>query len=287
MKNPLASSCVVDSEDAKVWATAIQAVKEKPRSERLLDAQRLKKCCVTSFAWSKRCQALKTEMLALVREKKGDDKDSGEQRDEAATDAQCVQYMTEENEQTSQPASPSSRRFQAVENPQTCNHGSGTHQAEAPFPIESDNTFNEATKVSRSPSLKQKNDDNRNSELGSTANQETDGTIVAETSISPEVEETVLNYQKETESCPKQDELQQAKERFHQKESSGTKQESITGIRWRREERAQWRTDGEEVTKQYVNQSRTEGIKVKNINLGVTFILLVAIVVLFAIAAYI
>ena len=67
MKNPLASSCVVDSEDAKDWAKAIQAVKEKPRSQRLLDAQRLKKCCVTSFAWSKRCQALETEMLALMK----------------------------------------------------------------------------------------------------------------------------------------------------------------------------------------------------------------------------
>ena len=67
MNNPLASSCVVDSEDAKDWAKAIQAVKEKPRPGRLLDAQRLKKSCVTSFAWSKRCQALETEMLALVR----------------------------------------------------------------------------------------------------------------------------------------------------------------------------------------------------------------------------
>ena len=67
IKNPLASSCVVDSADAKDWATAIQAVKEKPRSERLLDAQRLKECCVKSFAWSKRCQSLTREMLARVR----------------------------------------------------------------------------------------------------------------------------------------------------------------------------------------------------------------------------
>lgn len=67
MENPLASSCVVDSEDAKDWAQAIQAVKEKPRSKRLLDAQRLKECCVKTFAWSKRCKALIREMLALVR----------------------------------------------------------------------------------------------------------------------------------------------------------------------------------------------------------------------------
>lgn len=58
---------------------------------------------------------------------------------------------------------------------------------------------------------------------------------------------------------------------------------SITEIRWRREERAHWRlTDREESTKQHVKQSRTE-----NINPGVTFILLVAIALLLAIVAYI
>lgn len=63
---------------------------------------------------------------------------------------------------------------------------------------------------------------------------------------------------------------------------------SITGIRWRREERAHWRlTDREESTKQHVKQPRTESIKVQNINPGVTFILLVAIALLLAIVAYI
>jgi len=50
-------------------------------------------------------------------ERKGDDKDSGEQGDEAATDVQCVKYMTEENEQATQPALPLSRR------PGTCTGG--------------------------------------------------------------------------------------------------------------------------------------------------------------------
>ena len=66
-RNPLALSCVVDSEDAKDWAAAIRAVKEKPRSQRLQDAKTLKACCEKTFAWPKRCMALMREMLALVQ----------------------------------------------------------------------------------------------------------------------------------------------------------------------------------------------------------------------------
>ena len=69
VKHPLASSCIVDSVDGKDWATAIQAVKEKPRLKRLQDAQILKACCEKTFAWKKRCAVLKTEILALVRGK--------------------------------------------------------------------------------------------------------------------------------------------------------------------------------------------------------------------------
>lgn len=62
-------------------------------------------------------------LLIYFPETKGDDKDNGAQRDKAATDAHCAKYMAEENEKESQPASPSSQRLRAVENPETCNHG--------------------------------------------------------------------------------------------------------------------------------------------------------------------
>ena len=62
---------------------------------------------------------------------------------------------------------------------------------------------------------------------------------------------------------------------------------SITEIRLRRgDERAQWRKDREENTKQHVKQSRTDRIKVQNINPRVTFTL-ITLAVLFAIVAYI
>ena len=70
MENPLATECIVDSEDGKEWAAAIRAVKEKPRSKRLQDAKILKVSCVRKFAWSKRCEVLKKEILSLVRGKK-------------------------------------------------------------------------------------------------------------------------------------------------------------------------------------------------------------------------
>jgi len=54
----------------------------------------------------------------LFPERKGDDKDSGGQGgDDATTDAQCVKYMAEENEQATQPALPPNRT------PGTCCHG--------------------------------------------------------------------------------------------------------------------------------------------------------------------
>ena len=52
MNNRLASSCVVNSEDARDWAAAIKAVEEQPRAERLQDAQTLKKDFKQRFSWS-------------------------------------------------------------------------------------------------------------------------------------------------------------------------------------------------------------------------------------------
>lgn len=70
LNTPIASSCVVDSDDGKVWAAAIQAVMEKPRTQRLQDAQRLKACFEKTYSWPKQCGSLSKEVLALVRGKK-------------------------------------------------------------------------------------------------------------------------------------------------------------------------------------------------------------------------
>lgn len=74
-------------------------------------------------------------------------------------------------------------------------HITGPEPHEAPFSIGCCNVYNDVTNVSPLSSLEQEIDANRNSHLGSTANQDTDMTIVAEPSISPEVEETVVNCQ--------------------------------------------------------------------------------------------
>ena len=68
--DPLASACIVDSEDGEEWAKAIRKVREKPRSKRLQDAKSLKVCCEKKFAWPKRCKELEKEILSLVRGKK-------------------------------------------------------------------------------------------------------------------------------------------------------------------------------------------------------------------------
>ena len=67
LENPIASSCIVHSEDGKDWAKAIQAVKKKHRSQRLQDVQQLKACFEKTFNWQKRCNNLTQEILALGR----------------------------------------------------------------------------------------------------------------------------------------------------------------------------------------------------------------------------
>ena len=66
-KNPIASSCIVHSDDGKDWAAAIQAVKKKPRSRRLQDVQRLKACFKKTFDWPGQCNSLAQEVLVLGR----------------------------------------------------------------------------------------------------------------------------------------------------------------------------------------------------------------------------
>ncbi|XP_078353415.1 uncharacterized protein LOC144638111 isoform X1 [Oculina patagonica] len=228
MRNPLAASCVVDSEDAKDWAAAIQAVKEKPRSQRLQDAKRLKECCEKTFAWSKRCTALMRQMLALVEERRGDNKDCGRLQDKAASDVQSVKDLAEENDTGTQPSPPLRRRPEAVETPEKCKHG---------WEHGNNSTCSD-------------------SELGSIAK------VDSKPSISPEVEESIrMENQELNESYLAQDEFQQTKEGPDQVKQSET-EESTTKLLLRRG--VQWKTDHEGNRKEDVKRSRIEGIKVRN-----------------------
>ena len=67
LNNSVASSCVVDSIDPKVWASAIRAVKEKPRSQRLQEVRDLKACFEKTYNWTKQCNSLSREIRDLVR----------------------------------------------------------------------------------------------------------------------------------------------------------------------------------------------------------------------------
>ena len=67
LNSSVASSCIVDSIDPKVWASAIRAVKEKPRSQRLQEVQSFKACFEKAYNWTKQCRSLSSEMRALVR----------------------------------------------------------------------------------------------------------------------------------------------------------------------------------------------------------------------------
>lgn len=67
LETDLASTCVVDSDDGNVWASAIRAVKKKPRSQRLKEVQILRERFEEEFNWSKQCRALSKEIIALVR----------------------------------------------------------------------------------------------------------------------------------------------------------------------------------------------------------------------------
>ena len=62
---PLGKSCVVESEDPKVWARAIAGVRQKDRAERLQEIQRLKMSYEEQFSWEKQCNILVDKMLDI------------------------------------------------------------------------------------------------------------------------------------------------------------------------------------------------------------------------------
>ena len=63
---PLGKSFVVDSADPKDWAKAIEAVRQKDRTERLQEIQRLRACYEEKFSWEEQCEALVEKMWSLV-----------------------------------------------------------------------------------------------------------------------------------------------------------------------------------------------------------------------------
>ena len=66
---PLGKSFVVESEDPKVWARAIAGVRQKERSERLQEIQRLKTSYEEQFSWEKQCDILVDKMWEIVHGK--------------------------------------------------------------------------------------------------------------------------------------------------------------------------------------------------------------------------
>lgn len=75
-KPGVASSCIVESEDAKAWATAIRAVKDMDRRRRLNDATTLKANFEKTFNWSLQCGHLIRKILVLVQGKRNEDEGS-------------------------------------------------------------------------------------------------------------------------------------------------------------------------------------------------------------------
>ena len=66
---PLGKSFVVESEDPKEWARAIAGVRQKERSERLQEIQRLKTSYEEQFSWEKQCDILVDKMWDMVHGK--------------------------------------------------------------------------------------------------------------------------------------------------------------------------------------------------------------------------
>ena len=59
-------SVVIDSEDPKEWAKAIDAVRQKPRIQRLEETRRLREVYEEMFSWKRQCQLLVEKMWNMV-----------------------------------------------------------------------------------------------------------------------------------------------------------------------------------------------------------------------------
>ena len=63
---PFGTSFVIDSEDPKVWAEAIDGVRKKNRSQRLKGIERLRTSYEEQFSWEKQCDLLVDKMWDKV-----------------------------------------------------------------------------------------------------------------------------------------------------------------------------------------------------------------------------
>ena len=69
-KLPMGESFVIDSADPKEWAKAIAAIRQKSRTQRLEEIQRLRRSYDERFSWDRQCQALVARMWKMVYGKK-------------------------------------------------------------------------------------------------------------------------------------------------------------------------------------------------------------------------
>ena len=67
---PMGESFVIDSDDPKKWAKAIAAIRQKSRTQRLEEIQRLRIGYDERFSWDRQCQALVARMWKMVYGKK-------------------------------------------------------------------------------------------------------------------------------------------------------------------------------------------------------------------------
>ena len=67
---PKGESFVIDSDDPKEWAKAIAAIRQKSRTQRLEEIQRLRRSYDERFSWERQCQALVARMWKMVDGKK-------------------------------------------------------------------------------------------------------------------------------------------------------------------------------------------------------------------------
>ena len=67
---PMGESFVIDSDDPKEWAKAIAAIRQKSRTQRLEEIQKLRRSYDERFSWERQCQALVARMWKMVYGKK-------------------------------------------------------------------------------------------------------------------------------------------------------------------------------------------------------------------------
>jgi len=65
-KIPFGSYFVIDSEDPKVWATAIRDISGKDRKERLEEAELLRSLHAKKYSWTKQSKDLLEKMITMV-----------------------------------------------------------------------------------------------------------------------------------------------------------------------------------------------------------------------------